>query len=286
MIQIEAPAKVNLTLEILGKRTDNYHEIKSVAQTVNLCDTLTIDEDDNLHYSCSHPDWHAEKSLVTKAVTLLMQKTGYDGGAAIHLEKRIPFSAGLGGDSSDAAAVMQGLNRHWKLRFTKRELAAMAAELGSDIPFFFYGGTSLMTGRGEVITTLPAVPHRWLILVLPPVAAVPRKTAHAYARITPAFYTDGQISDKLIANIENRRDLDANLLYNTFENIFFDTGNDLLVYRDHLLKTGFPQVHLSGTGPALFTLVNDRQTADDLFIRLSNQNMEVYLTETRPESLD
>jgi len=286
MITIEAPAKINLTLEILGKRPDGYHEIKSLVQTINLCDTLTVSDDENIHYSCSNPDWHAEKSLVTKAVTLLTRKTGYDGGAAIHLEKRIPFAAGCGGDSSDAAAVLQALNRHWKLRFTKRELAEMAAELGSDVPFFIYGGTCLMESRGEKITSLLAMPHRWVLLCLPPVAKVEDKTKSAYGRILPAHYTSGEITAKMADGIGTRQEFDDTTLFNTFENVFFAGGSKLLTCKEHILKIGAPHVHLAGAGPGLYSLLQNRQQADDLFIRLSNQGMEVFLTETRPESLE
>ncbi|MDD5190834.1 MAG: 4-(cytidine 5'-diphospho)-2-C-methyl-D-erythritol kinase [Dehalococcoidales bacterium] len=286
MIKMQAPAKLNLTLEILGKRDDGFHELKSVIQTVSLCDTLTFEEDNEIVYHCNTADWYAEKSLVSKAVTLLMQKTGYDGGVSIGLEKRIPLMAGLGGDSSDAAVVLMGLNQHWKLRFTKRELATMAAELGSDVPFFIYGGTCLMEGRGEKISSLFAVTHRWVLIVTPTALKKPDKTKNAYAKIQPAHYTDGAISAKMVAAIGSKQAFDDSLLYNAFENISFAGNNELAIYREHILRTGAPHVHLAGAGPSLFTVLQDRKQADDLFMRLSNQGMEAYLTETRPESLD
>ncbi len=286
MITIEAPAKLNLTLEILGKRPDNYHELRSVVQTINLCDTLTFSDDDNIVYTSNSGEWHAEKSLVSKAVTLLTRKTGYDGGAAINVEKRIPLMAGLGGDSSAAAAVLQGLNRHWKLRFTKRDLAEMAAELGSDAPFFIYGGTCLMEGRGEKITSLPAILHRWIVLVIPGVKKTEDKTKNAYAQIKPNHYSDGELTKKMVGDITTRQEFDDATLFNTFENISFAAGSELATYREHIIKIGATHVHLAGSGPALFTLLDDRKQADELFTRLSSQGMEVYLTETRPESLE
>ena len=286
MITIEAPAKLNLTLEILGKRPDGYHEIKSVVQTINLCDTLTITDDDNIVYSSNSEDWHAEKSLVSKAVTLLTRKTGYDGGAAIHIEKRIPLKAGLGGDSSDAAAVLMGLNQHWKLRFVKRELAEMAAELGSDVPFFIYGGTRLMEGRGEKTTSLPAILHRWLVLVAPKVLIAQEKTKNAYALIQPSHYSDGEITKNIITDIVSRQEFDYSRLFNTFENVSFTKENELTIHRDHILKCGAPHCHLAGSGPGLFTLFNERKEAEELFIRLSNQGIDTFLTETRVESLE
>ena len=286
MITIEAPAKLNLTLEILGKRSDGYHELKSIAQTINLCDTLSFTDEDNLVFTGNSTDWHAEKSLVSGAVALLMRKTGYDGGAAIHVEKRIPLMAGLGGDSSDAAAVLQGLNRLWKLRFTKRELAEMAAELGSDVPFFIYGGTCLMEGRGEKITSLPAILHHWIVLVVPGIARTPDKTKNAYAQIQRNHYSNGKITDKMVTEIKTRQEFDDTRLFNTFENIFFTSGNGLSSQRNHILHTGVSHCHLAGSGPGLFTLFNDRKQAEELFILLGKKGMDVFLTETRPESLD
>ena len=286
MITIEAPAKLNLTLEILGKRSDGYHEIKSVVQTINLCDTLTFTDENNIVYSSNSTDWHAEKSLVSRAVTLLTRKTGYDGGAAIHVEKRIPLMAGLGGDSSDAASVLRGLNQLWKLRFTKRELASMAVELGSDVPFFIYGGTCLMEGRGEKITPLPAILHRWVVLVVPGIARTPDKTKNAYAQVQRNHYSNGKITDKMVTEIRTRAEFDNSRLYNAFENIFFTSKNGLSSQREHILRTGVPHCHLAGSGPGLFTLFDDRKQAEELFIVLGKQGIDVFLTETRAESLD
>ena len=115
MFTIEAPAKINLTLEVLGKRPDGYHEIRSVIQTLAFCDTLQISPAKDISFKSNLPDWSPEQSLVVKAVKLLKEATGCTKGAKIEITKRIPLMSGLGGDSSDAAAILRGLNQLWEL---------------------------------------------------------------------------------------------------------------------------------------------------------------------------
>src|SRR5208283_472201 len=122
------------------------------------------------------PEWSSEQSLVIKAVKLLKEATGCTKGAKIKIKKRIPLISGLGGDSSDAAAVLHGLNEFWELNIPPNKLRDMAQNLGSDVSFFLTGGTALMAGRGETITALPPVPHQWVILVILDISRIPGKT--------------------------------------------------------------------------------------------------------------
>ncbi|MFH1776194.1 MAG: 4-(cytidine 5'-diphospho)-2-C-methyl-D-erythritol kinase, partial [Candidatus Omnitrophota bacterium] len=158
MLIIEAPAKLNLTLEVLGKRPDGYHEIRSVMQTVNLHDTLIFRHAGGVAVSSNSPEWKPEESLVSRAVSLVQSAIGCSRGAAIEVEKHIPLVAGLGGDSSDAAAALRGLNQLWELDLSQRKLLELAAQMGSDVPFFIDGGTALAEGRGEMLTPLPPLP--------------------------------------------------------------------------------------------------------------------------------
>ncbi|MFC1914611.1 4-(cytidine 5'-diphospho)-2-C-methyl-D-erythritol kinase, partial [Chloroflexota bacterium] len=122
MLTVQAPAKINLTLEVLGKRPDGYHEIRSILQTINLCDTINFELSHELIFKSSAPYWTAEKSLVSQAARLLRKATGCKKGAMIAIEKRIPLISGLGGDSSDAAATLSGLNQLWELGLPKEKL--------------------------------------------------------------------------------------------------------------------------------------------------------------------
>ena len=281
MLTVPAPAKLNLTLEVLAKRQDGFHEIRSVAQTINLCDTLRFQLSPNIEFKCNDPDWIPEESLVSKAASLLREVTGCCKGATIEVSKRVPLVSGLGGDSSDAVATLRGLNRLWELGLSPKELLGLAAQLGSDVSFFLYGGTALLEGRGEIVTPLPPFPHMWVVLVIPDVPRLPGKTKQLYGNLKANHYTDGHITQRLAERLRAGGEFTPSLLFNTFENVAF-TGrlSKLSVYRGHTVKLGATDVHLAGSGPALFTLVRDKNQAEDLYLRLQQQKMESYLTDT------
>jgi 4-diphosphocytidyl-2-C-methyl-D-erythritol kinase len=281
MLTIEAPAKINLTLEVLGKRVDGYHEIRSMIQTINFCDSLQITQNKEVRFKSNKSVWSGEQSLVAKAVKLLQAATGSTQGASIKIKKCLPLISGLGGDSSDAAAVLRGLNQLWELGLSTTKLQALTQQLGSDVSFFLSGGTALMEGRGEKVTPLPPMPHQWIILIIPDVPRLPGKTKRVYSMLRPSHYTDGKITEKLITFLKSGGEFSSSLLYNVFENVVFGSGEELTILRDHLLKIGAPNIHLAGSGPTLFTLLEDKSQAEDLLVRLKNQDMEAFLTETR-----
>ena len=281
MLTIEAPAKINLTLEVLGKRPDGYHEIRSVIQTINFCDSLQITASKDIQFKSNKSVWSGEQSLVAKAAKLLQAATGSTQGATIKIKKCLPLISGLGGDSSDAAAILRGLNQLWELGLSPTKLQALTQELGADVSFFLSGGTALMEGRGEKLTSLPPMPHQWVILVIPNVPRLPGKTKRVYSMLKPSHFTDGKITEKLVTCLKSGGEFNTSLLYNVFENVVFARGEELTIYRNHILKIGAPNIHLAGSGPTMFTLLEAKSQADDLLIRLKNQGMEAYLTETR-----
>ncbi len=280
MLTVSAPAKINLTLEVLAKRRDGFHEVRSILQTIDLCDSLCFQSGENIEFKSSLPDWIAEKSLVSKATSLLQQATGCSKGATIEVKKRIPLLSGLGGNSSDAAAILRGLNQLWGLGLSLGKLLELAWQLGSDVAFFLYGGTALVEGRGEIVTPLPPLPHMWVVLAMPPVPRLPGKTGQLYASLKANHYTDGQITQRLVEELKEGREFTPSLLFNTFENVAFTRFSGLGVSRDHMVKIGGTAVHLAGSGPALFTLVKDKAQAEQLYFRLKQQRLEPYLTET------
>jgi len=281
MLTVLAPAKLNLTLEVLGKRPDGYHEIRSVFQTINLCDRLRFQLSQKITFKSNTPDWTPEKSLVAKTVSLLQETTGCAKGVTIEVSNHIPLVSGLAGDSSDAAATLRGLNKLWELDLSQEKLLELATQLGSDVAFFLYGGTALVEGRGEMVTPLPPLPHRWVVLIVPDVPRLPEKTKQLYASLKTSHYTDGQITQKLVDEL--REGKEPSTLFNTFENVAFARFSKLKVYREHILKIGAPSVHLAGSGPTLFTLLKDKAQAKDLYTRCQQQDMETYLVETLTE---
>jgi len=280
MLTLEAPAKLNLTLEVLAKRPDGFHEVRSVMQTVGLSDSLYLKAGRNLEVRCDKPGWNPEKSLVSRAASLLREASGCSKGAVIGVNKRIPLLSGLGGDSSDAAATLRGLNILWELGLPRERLLELAVQLGSDVAFFLYGGTALARGRGEMVTPLPGLPRMRVVLMLPPVPRRPGKTRRLYASLKASHYTSGQISDRLIARLTAGGQLRPDLLSNVFDRIAGDGFPGLKEYREQFRKAGAGGVHLAGSGPALFTLMEDRAQAEEIYAHLKQQGLESYLAET------
>ena len=183
-ISVAAPAKINLSLEILRRRDDGYHDVATVLQTVDLADELAFTPASEIVVEGDTEGIPQEENLVYRAACLFQDHLGETRGARIGLHKRIPLAAGLGGGSTDAAATLVGLCRLWERDLRRGELAALAAELGSDVPFFLYGGTALAEGRGERVTPLPPLRHADLVLVAPPID-LPAKTATLYRSLDP-----------------------------------------------------------------------------------------------------
>lgn len=281
MLTLLAPAKLNLTLEVLAKRQDGFHEISSVVQTIRLYDTLRFQLSNNIEFKCDNPYWIAEESLVSRAVSRLQEFAGYSSGVVIEVDKHIPLVSGLGGDSSDAATALIGLNQLWELSLSRDELLGLAAQLGSDIPFFFYGGTALLQGRGEIVTPLSPLPNMWVVLVVPDVPRLCKKTKQLYDRLRPVYYTDGRVTQKLVLQLEEGKDFNSSLLFNTFENVAFAPRSELGIYQRCIIKLGATDIHLAGSGPSLFFLIKDKKRAEELYARLQKLKMTSYLIDTQ-----
>jgi len=282
MLTVEAPAKLNLTLEVLGKRDDGYHEIRSVAQTISLCDRLHFRSTGRMEYHADLPEWLAQQSLVPRAVDLLREATGCPQAASVDVEKRIPLMSGLGGDSSAAAAVLLGLNRLWDLSLSGEKLHQLAARLGSDVALFLHGGTVLMAGRGEKTTPLPSPPTVSVVVVVPDAPREPGKTWRAYASLRPEDFSDGQATTRLAETIRGGGEVGPSLLFNAFEARAFEASSELAACRDEMLDAGAQSVHLAGSGPALFALSERKAEAEDVYDRLRLNGIECYLAETLP----
>jgi len=280
MLTVLAPAKINLTLEVLGKRPDGFHEIRSVIQTIDLCDSLRLRLSRKLQFSSDNPDLIVEESLVSRATALLQQASRCFKGATIEISKRIPLASGLGGDSSDAAAILHGLNKLWRLGLSPAELLELAPRLGSDVAFFLYRGTALVEGRGERVTPLPPLPPRWVVLLMPPLPWMREKTRQLYASLKPGHYTHGQFTDRVVAGLTGGAEVTSSMLFNVFEEVAHDNFAGLGEYQKQFLQAGASSVHLAGSGPALFTLVKNKAQAEKIYGNLQKQGLECYLTET------
>jgi len=277
VLRFKAFAKVNLVLEVLGGRADGYHEIASVLQTVSLHDVLTLEPAGHITLNTNLPGLPDHADIAMKAAQRLGEVTGCSRGVIIGLEKHIPVGAGLGGGSSDAAAVLRGLNKLWQLELTMGQMAAIGADLGSDVPFFIYGGTCLVEGRGERVTPLPDLEQAWFVLLRPGLAVAFGKTARLYSLIKSGHYTSGGLSTAMREQFERRGEIKPGPIYNAFEKVAPDAFPGLDKYMQEFRRAGATEVHLAGSGPVLFTLVHDEMKASTIHANLLAGGLESYI---------
>ncbi|MFO8011211.1 MAG: 4-(cytidine 5'-diphospho)-2-C-methyl-D-erythritol kinase [Dehalococcoidia bacterium] len=284
MIELSALAKINLTLEVLGKRDDGYHDIMTVLQTINMADRISLELSDELSFVCHDAGVACVDKLresLVGAANLIKRQTGCQLGTVIHVDKiSIPRAAGLGSSSTDCAAVLKGLNRLWELGLGHEDLSLLASAIGSDTPFFIHGGTALAEGRGEKITPVDNPPRTWLVLLSPPIEPVGEKTAQMYGKLDKTHYSDGNRSRRMVEKLKSDGALYFEMLYNTFEIVAFDFFPQLSKYWQMFLDEGFDQVRLAGAGPAMFTLVNEREEGERLVERLKQKGQSACLTHT------
>ncbi len=277
MLKVLAPAKLNLVLEVSGRRGDGYHEISSIMQTVGLCDELFFEEAAEVRISCDDSRVTAAENLVVKAVELLRKSSHYSGGIKVDIKKGIPLSAGLGGGSSDAAATLKALVHLWKLDLSVEKLVDIAFELGSDVPFFLQGGTSLVGGRGEIITGLGSIQKHWYNVLIPELPSLTGKTGLMYSMLRVNHFTGGSYVAKARELIKRRKPLPDTILYNTFEMVVGDVFRGIDRYYALFREAGVRYVHLSGSGPALFSLSHSNKEANQIHRELKKRFREVYL---------
>jgi len=252
-------AKINWSLEILGRRPDGYHQIRTLLQTISLHDDLTFSPDESLSLSCDDPSIPlGDENLIIRAARLLRSKCGNVAGARIHLEKRIPAQGGLGGGSSNAAIALLGLNRLWKLNIAPDELHEIAAELGADVPFFLAGGCVLAEGIGTDLIKVEDGKTHQLIIVTPNATI---STAAAYAALkAPALTTFGD--DTILSSSRAEADLEISRLCmsrNDFETVVFELEPEIERSKQALLNAGATSALLAGSGSSVFGIFESKE---------------------------
>ena len=259
MESYRAPAKINLALEVLGRRTDGFHEIASVIQAVGLYDELRIASAETLRFTCDQSTLAGADNLVVRAARALQDATGCRRGAELRLCKGIPVAAGLGGGSSDAATALVALNRHWRLGLSLAELSRIGAILGSDIPFFLAGPTAVVSGRGERVERLPSPRPNWVVLVRP---RQPLSTAAVYGALRPDGYSDGRRARQLAADLRQGRVPHwSSALTNGLAATAARLCPAIGAIRRRLHDAGAGHVQVSGSGPTVFALCGSETAA-------------------------
>ena len=277
-MKIRAPAKINLNLRVVGKRRDGYHLIDTIMLPVSLYDELEIrkirspvdnkkTKDGMIEVSCDHPLVPGgEKNIVYRAARLIMQQTDKQQQVQIHIRKRIPVGAGLGGGSADAAATLIGLNRLLTVRLSAAKLEKLALSLGADVPFFIRARPARARGIGERLYPLHGIPSFWLVIVYP---GFPVSTAWAFKKLPPTL-TKPPVNTSIPTSLK-RFDRLAKLLVNDLESVTLKRYPKIQLLKDRLLHQGAAGSLMSGSGSSVFGIFSSRREALKALHRLGQE---------------
>ncbi|MCX7918825.1 MAG: 4-(cytidine 5'-diphospho)-2-C-methyl-D-erythritol kinase [bacterium] len=278
---LKAYAKVNLFLEIVARRDDGYHDLVTILQTINLYDTIRLTiQPKKINLTCNIPELPIDScNLAYRAASLLQEKTGVKQGISIHLEKNIPIGAGLGGGSSDAAAVLIGCNKLWNCNLSYDELTEIGCQLGMDVPFFLRGGTALALGKGERIVRQLPTPELVFVVVYP---NFPISTATVYKHFNIASIINKKDPTEIISAIEtNNCSKIACLLFNRLEITTFNLYPKLVEVKQKLVRLGCVNVLMTGSGSAIFGIASEKSQGERIVQKIDKeQQWWVKLVET------
>lgn len=273
----KAPAKINLSLDVLGKRDDGYHEVEMIMTTIDLSDRIELYpiERDCINVSLeSRYVPNDERNLAFKAASAFKSLYNISDGVHIKIEKNIPVSAGLGGGSSDAAAVLRGLNRLWSLNLPIEELAALGASIGSDVPFCVHNTTAIAKGRGEQIEKLATPPSCWVILAKPDIGV---STRTIFQRLNTKAIIHPNTSE-IIDALDNKdfRKM-CNNMGNVLEDVTLKLHPEVQRIKEIMKHAGAVGVLMSGSGPTIYGLVEQENKAQSIYNGLRGFCEEVYI---------
>ncbi len=280
-LKIKARAKINLTLDVIQRRNDGYHDVKMIMQTVDLYDTLVLDKGfsgiqiiTNLSYLPVN-----EKNIAYKAAKLFFDKNNIiNSGITISIKKRIPVSAGLAGGSTDAAAVLIAMNKIYKTELSTEELCELGKQLGSDVPYCIIGGTALAEGRGEIITRLPPMPTATIVLAKPPFSV---STPSIYGKLDVANITNHPDTEGAINAIYNK-DINgiAKRMYNVLENVTAREHDIINRVKNIMLGNGAIGSIMSGSGPTVFGIFEHEVSAQKTIAKLRRIVKDIFMVNT------
>ncbi len=276
-MKIQAPAKINLFLEVRGRRPDGYHNIATLMCCIGLCDGIGLKFDQpEISIRCSHPSVPADMTnLACRAATRFFDHTGIRQGVHIDLEKNIPVGAGLGGGSSNAAAVLKALNTFYGHPVATDDLHAMAASIGADVPFFLYEKPAVATGIGDVLTFCDCV-KSWPVLLVYPQIAV--STADVYKKLNLTLTKTEKINTKNVFGLKWDKSL-GNFLFNDLESVAAEICPDILKAKTALLRHWASAALMTGSGSSVFGLFENMEKARAAYNGVSrNRTWQVFLS--------
>ena len=282
-IRLKARAKINLSLDVLGKREDGYHDVRMVMQTIGIYDRLIITkipEDEmriqsNLFYLPIN-----ENNLIYKAAKLLKDEFGFAGGVDVNLNKFIPVAAGMAGGSTDAASTLFGINKIYELGLSQNKLMELGVQIGADVPYCIMRGTALAEGIGEQLSRLKPVPHMWIVVAKPPIN-ISTKLVYEQLDMNDILYHPNV--DKMIQaiNKESIEEIAANM-GNVLERVTIPLYPIIDSIKNDMLSHGAINAMMSGSGPTVFGIFPNERTALNCqaYLKLKKEAKQVYITET------
>ncbi|MBF0499420.1 MAG: 4-(cytidine 5'-diphospho)-2-C-methyl-D-erythritol kinase [Candidatus Riflebacteria bacterium] len=285
---LQAPAKINIALWVKEKRPDGFHEIASVMQTITLTDSITLQEirEDGIFVECDDPRVPlGPDNLVHKAARLFLERFKLPSALLIRIQKRIPIAAGLAGGSTDAAAVLKGLMRMYAKGISSSDLTSLSQSIGSDVPFVLRGGCALATGRGEILAFHePPNPPFTVVIAVPKGISV--STQWCYQNYSPGDNKEKEARFGAVISAFRRRDLSAlrEYAFNDLESVTLEHHPEVAVIKKTLESEGKGFVLMSGSGPSVFGLFDDKKTAIQAASRLSPDKVDVFLEHTTRSS--
>jgi len=262
-LHLESPAKINLRLEILKKREDGYHELRTVLQKINLHDLLhfSLKKEKGLSITTDHPNLPVGKrNLVYQAVQSILKKSDYQGGVLVKIEKRIPLGAGLGGGSSNAANALKAMNQLLKINLPKRELMRMGLEIGADVPFFFFNGAAIASGIGEQLKKIE-LPELWYVLIYPNFEV---STRWVYQNF---LLTKRQFHFNLHKLLRTPQEI-SRILWNDLEEVVLREYPQIGVMKKMLYAAGALGTLMTGSGPTVFGVFSEEGGASEAYKKI------------------
>jgi 4-diphosphocytidyl-2-C-methyl-D-erythritol kinase len=279
-VKIRAPAKINLRLRVVGKRKDGYHLVDTIMVPVSLYDEIEIIKartgGAHLEVTCTHPLVPSGKNnLAYQAASLLLKEAKIRDNVRIHISKRIPVGAGLGGGSTDAAAVLLGLNRLLRLDYSLKKLERISLSLGADVPFFIKGVPARVQGVGERISPIKKFPRVWLVIAYPGFSV---STAWVYRNL-PLKLTKSRVNTSIISLLESP-DKIGRLLVNDLETVTASRYPKIALLKEKLTRAGAAGALMSGSGSSVFGVFNSRRRAKQALLRLKKEEeIETFLVQ-------
>ncbi len=274
-----AYAKINMGLRILGKRDDGYHEVSMVMQSVGLADEIIIEAGTGIEISTNVEGLSCgADNLAYKAAALLAKEYGITPNVHITLNKKIFMAAGLAGGSSDAAAVLRGLNKYWQLNLLDDKLEALAAELGSDVPFCINGGSAIAKGRGELILPLPDMPETYVVLAKPKNLDI--STAWVYKNFNKGRVMNNPCIWHLAEKVPRGGKAMRPYMGNVLETVTIPAHPQIAALKTAMLNAGAYFAMMSGSGPTVFALADDMATAEKIAAAIKDFDVEIAVTTT------